>query len=217
MKSVIRFSLFGNYEKYSTENIDVYMKLIDFFGKKGYKASTSTELVFNPEGQTKTLIMPKFSNDNDIEIEIISTRINFEKTVNTSITVEKLNDYFKNEVLDLFTSFVEKLGIVAMRVALNCQILKKDVCSNIPTVSSYYDDTNNMEMAIRNVGRQMVEDEETNIVSEKHIDVSEGIESYILDINSLAQNQKSRFDSTNVEHMYNSYIEIALQVEKGMK
>ena len=33
MQSVIRFSLFGNYERFSTSNLDSYMKLIEFLEK----------------------------------------------------------------------------------------------------------------------------------------------------------------------------------------
>lgn len=217
MRSVIRFSLFGNYEQYGTENIDIYMKMIDFFGKKGYKPSTSTELLLNPEGQTKAMIMPKFSNDNSIEIEMTSNRINFQKTVNVSNTVEQLNDYFKSEVLELMFSFVENFGIVAKRIALNCEILRKGVCSDKMTVSSYYDDTDKIEMSLRNVGRKIIKDEETNIIIEKDINTLEDTERYVFDINSVAQNQKNRFDNTNMKLMYDSYVEVALQVEKGMK
>ena len=40
MQSMIRFSLFGNYEKFSTSNLDYYLKLIDYFGKRGLETSS---------------------------------------------------------------------------------------------------------------------------------------------------------------------------------
>ena len=60
MQSMIRFSLFGNYERFSTNNLDTYMKLIDFFGRKGYKPATANELQLQPNGQSRVLVMPVF-------------------------------------------------------------------------------------------------------------------------------------------------------------
>ena len=57
---MIRFSLFGNYEKFSTNNLDNYLKLIDFFGKRGYRPSTTNELQLQPNIQSRVLIMPVF-------------------------------------------------------------------------------------------------------------------------------------------------------------
>lgn len=79
MQSMIRFSLFGNYEKFSTNNLDAYMKLIEFFGKRGYKPATANELQLQPNGQSRVLVMPVFLNDAGAVVEITSNRINFQK------------------------------------------------------------------------------------------------------------------------------------------
>lgn len=51
MNNAIRFSIFGDFEKFSTNNLDSYMKMIDFFGKRGYKPATANELQLLPNGQ----------------------------------------------------------------------------------------------------------------------------------------------------------------------
>ena len=81
MQSMIRFSLFGNYEKFSTNNLDAYMKLIEFFGKRGYKPATANELQLQPNGQSRVLVMPVFLNDAGAVVEITSNRINFQKNL----------------------------------------------------------------------------------------------------------------------------------------
>ena len=85
MQSMIRFSLFGNYEKFSTSNLDYYLKLIDYFGKRGYRPSTTNELQLQPNGQARVLIMPVFLNESNAVVEITSGRINFQKNSNNIV------------------------------------------------------------------------------------------------------------------------------------
>lgn len=33
MQNIIRFSIFGNFERFNTNNLDMYLKLIDFLDK----------------------------------------------------------------------------------------------------------------------------------------------------------------------------------------
>ncbi len=83
MQSIIRFSLFGNFERFSTSNLDSYMKLIEFFGKRGYRPATANELQLQPNGQSRVIVMPVFLNETGAIIEMSSNRINFQKNIVT--------------------------------------------------------------------------------------------------------------------------------------
>lgn len=98
---MIRFSLFGNYEKFSTSNLDAYMKLIEFFGRKGYKPATANELQLQPNGQSRVLVMPIFLNETGAVVEITSDRINFVKNTNSVVGIGALKEEFSNEFLEI--------------------------------------------------------------------------------------------------------------------
>lgn len=217
MQSMIRFSLFGNYERFSTNNLDTYMKLIDFFGRKGYKPATANELQLQPNGQSRVLVMPVFLNDMGVIVEITSNRINFQKNVNNIVGVEVLNEEFANECSELMGAFVNNMSIEANRVALNCDILKEDITIDMPTQSTYYDVANKTEMSVRNVARKKVENEESNIIIEKYVTTQGGFTKYSYDINSIGENQTIRFNNENIMSMYKAYIDIAIEIEKGLK
>lgn len=217
MQSKIRFSLFGNYEKFSTNNLDSYMKLIDFFGKKGYNPSTTNELQLQPTGQVKILVMPVFLNETGAAIEITSNRINFHKNINDIVKIEVLNEAFTNEFSNLLDKFIANMSIVSNRLALNCDILKKETILEIPTQSSYFDSANKTEMSIRNAARKEVEKEESNIIIEKYVTAQGGFTKYSYDINSIGENQVNRFNNSNIKNMYRAYINIAIEIEKGLK
>ena len=216
MQSMIRFSLFGNYEKFSTNNLDAYMKLIEFFGKKGYKPATANELQLKPNGQSRVLVMPVFLNDAGAVVEITSNRINFQKNLDNISEIGKLKEDFTNNFLELMESFVDLMMIEANRVALNCDILKEGAMSEMPTQSTYYDTANKTEMSVKNVARKKVENEESNIVIEKYVTTLDNFTKYSYDINSIGENQAMRFNN-NIVSMYKAYIEIAVEIEKGLK
>lgn len=136
MQSMIRFSLFGNYEKFSTNNLDNYLKLIDFFGKRGYRPSTTNELQLQPNIQSRVLIMPVFLNESNAVVEITSGRINFQKNSDNIITIETLKEDFENEFSDLLNIFVSDMSIISNRVALNCDIFKADISAEMPNRQS---------------------------------------------------------------------------------
>ena len=217
MQSMIRFSLFGNYEKFSTSNLDAYMKLIEFFGKRGYKPATANELQLQPNGQPRVLVMPVFLNDIGAAVEITSNRINFQKNLENISKIEKLKEDFTNDFSELMETFVKIMMIEANRVALNCDILKEDIMSEMPTQSTYYDTANKTEMSVRNVARKKVEKEESNIIIEKYVTTLGAFTRYSYDINSIGENQAMRFNSDNIVSMYKAYIEIAVEIEKGLK
>lgn len=217
MESMIRFSLFGNYEKFSTNNLEYYLKLIDFFGKKGYKPSTTNELQLQPNAQPRVLIMPVFLNESNAIVEITSGRINFQKNSDNIITIETLKEDFENEFSDLLNIFVSDMSILSNRVALNCDIFEADISAEMPTPSKYFDDENKTEMSVRNVARKEVENEETNIILEKYVAKQGGFTKYSYDINSIGENQVIRFNNNNIKKMYEAYISIAIEIEKGLK
>ena len=147
MQSMIRFSLFGNFEKFNTNNLDYYLKLIDFFGKRGYKPATTNELQLQPNGQSRVLIMPIFLNESGAVVEITSSRINFSKNSNNIFEIEMLKEDFENEFLDLLCTFTSSMSIASNRVALNCDILMMYKATIILIIK-----TNKTEMSVRNVG-----------------------------------------------------------------
>lgn len=214
---MIRFSLFGNFEKFNTNNFEAYMRLIDFFGRKGYKPATTNELQLQPNGQSKVLIMPVFLNETGAVIEITSGRINFAKDVDSTIDIGTLKEVFLNEFSELLNAFTNDMSIVANRVAVNCDILKEDFTLEMPTQSSYFDNANKTEMSVRNVARKKIENEESNIIIEKYVTTQGGFTKYSYDINSIGENQIARFDSNNIMKLYNAYMNIAMEIEKGLK
>lgn len=216
-QSIIRFSLFGNYEKFSTSNLDAYMKLIQFFGNKGYKPATANELQMQSNGQVRMLVMPVFLNEDGATVEITLTRINFQKTVNEAVDIEFLSEKFDSEFSDLLDELINEMSIVSGRVALNCDIVSEDITVQMPTQSTYFDNINQTEMSIRNASRKEVEKEESNIIIEKYTDTQGGFTKYSYDINSIAENQELRFKSSNIMKMYKAYIAIAMEIEKGLK
>lgn len=214
---MIRFSIFGNFERFNTNNFEVYMKLIQFFGQKGYKPATANELQLQPNGQARVLIMPNFINETGAVVEITSNRINFQKTLPNKNSVADLKEIFDGELATLLMSFVNELGIISGRVALNCEILCDHIELGMPTQSIYYDNTDNTEMAIKNVTQISVHEEICNVVLEKYVNTKGNITKYVYDINSLAENQLLRFGSDNIRKMYDSFVEVAAEIEKGLK
>lgn len=216
-QSIIRFSLFGNYENFNTNNLDAYMKLIQFFGNKGYRPATTNELQMQPNGQVRMLVMPVFSNESGATVEITSTRINFQKVVNDVVKIESLSEKFDSEFSKLLDMFINEASIVSNRVALNCNIESEKMTVEMPTQSTYFDNINKTEMSVRNASRKEVEKEESNIIIEKYTTTQGGFTKYSYDINSIAENQEMRFKSSNIKKMYKAYLDIAIEIEKGLK
>ncbi len=217
MQSMIRFSLFGNYEKFNTNNLDFYMKLIDFFGRKGYKPATANELQLQSNGQPKMLIMPVFLNDTGAVIEMMSNRINFQKNINNDAGIVELKEAFTNEFSKVLDEFIEEMEIVSNRVALNCDVLKSEITTDMPIQSCFFENENKTEMSVKNVARKKIEKEDSNMIIEKYVAVQGGFTKYSYDINSLGENQLFRFDINNIKKMYEAYTETAIEIEKGLK
>lgn len=217
MQGMIRFSVFGNFERFNTNNFEEYMKLIQFFGQKGYKPATANELQLQPNGQARVLIMPNFIDETGSVIEITSNRINVQKVVPGTNSVEALKDIFNGELATLMTTFLSELGIVSGRVALNCEILCDQVETGMPTQSAYYETTRNTEMAIKNVTQIDICNEICNVILEKYVNAKENITKYVYDINSQAENQLLRFTSENIRMLYDSFVDVASEIEKGLK
>ena len=217
MQSIIRLSLFGNYERFSTNNLDNYMKLIEFFGKKAYRPATTNELQLQQNGQARVLVMPVFMNETRAVVEITSNRINFQKEILDVVGIEELNKEFVGEFFDWLDIFITDMSVTSNRVALNCEIFKEDITLEMPTQSSYFDCANKTEMTVRNVARKEVEKEESNVIIDKYVNLQEGLTKYLYDINSIGENQVLRFNDQNIKKMYEAYINIAIEIEKGMK
>lgn len=217
MQSIIRLSLFGNYEKFSTSNLDNYMKLIEFFTKRCYRPATTNELQLQQNGQARVLVMPVFLNDTGAVVEITSNRISFQKEFSDVMMIEVLSKEFVNEFFDWLDMFIVDMSISSNRVALNCEIYKDEITTEMPTQSSYFNNANKTEMTVRNVARKEVGKEESNIIIEKYVNVDGGFTRYLYDINSNGENKLLRFSSENIHKMYKAYINIATEIEKGLQ
>ena len=217
MQSMIRFSIFGNFEKFNTNNTATYLKLINFFSSKGYKPYTANELQLQSNGQSRVLIMPSFFNEFGAIVEITSSRINFTKNIDSIFEIARLKEEFEKEFINLIDDFVSDMSINSNRVALNCDILESTISEEMPIQSTYFDNINRTEMSVRNVALKEVENEESNIIIEKYIDSRRRFTKYSYDINSIGENQVLRFNNSNIKKMYEAYISIAGEIEKGLK
>ena len=193
------------------------MKLIEFFGKKAYRPATTNELQLQQNGQARVLVMPVFMNETRAVVEITSNRINFQKEILDVVGIEELNKEFVGEFFDWLDIFITDMSVTSNRVALNCEIFKEDITLEMPTQSSYFDCANKTEMTVRNVARKEVEKEESNVIIDKYVNLQEGLTKYLYDINSIGENQVLRFNDQNIKKMYEAYINIAIEIEKGMK
>ncbi len=146
-----------------------------------------------------------------------SNRINFQKNINNIMKIELLNQEFSNEFANLLDAFTAEFSIMSNRLALNCEIYIEDTRSEMPIQSSFFDSVNETEMTMRNATRKEVEKEESNIIIEKYVTIQGGFIKYSYDINSIGENQVTRFSESNIKKMYEAYIDIALQIEKGLK
>ncbi len=117
----------------------------------------------------------------------------------------------------MLDTFIAEFSILSNRLALNCEILKEGITSEMPIQSSFFDNNNKTEMTMRNAARKEVEKEESNIIIEKYVTIQGGFTKYSYDINSIGENQLIRFNGSNIKKMYEAYIDIALQIEKGLE
>lgn len=192
------------------------MKLIEFFGKKGYKPATANELQLQTNGQARVLIMPTFFNESNISVEIMSNRINLQKIINRAVAIGKLNEEFAGDFFDMLNTFIADMKVISNRVALNCDIVEDNIRSEMPTQSSYFDSIEKTEMSVRNAARKDVEKEESNIIFEKYITAQGGFTRYSYDINSIEENQTNRFHVEKIKKLYEAYISIAMEIERGL-
>ena len=72
-------------------------------------------------------------------------------------------------------------------------------------------------MTVRNVTQKEVEKEASNIIVEKYVNIQGGFTRYSYDINTIGENQTTRFNKTNIKKLYEAYIRIAMEIEKGLK
>lgn len=217
MQNIVRFSLFGNYERYATNNTEIYLKLINFFGPKGYKPATANELQLQPNGQVKVLIMPTFLDDAGAVVEITSNRINFQKVVNEDTILTDLVDSFKNNYSEIMSMFVSEMGITASRLALNVEIEKCASVTEMPLISDYFSDVVKNELSLRNSARVQIGSEMCNVICEKYFDEPNKLTKMVYDINTIAEVQSMRFDVSNIDSIFNLFTQTSIEIEKGLK
>lgn len=217
MQNIIRFSLFGNYERFATNNTEFYLKLINFFGPKGYKPATANELQLQPNGQVKVLIMPTFLDDAGAIAEITSNRINFQKTVNEDATLADLIESFKNNFSEMMSVFVSEFGILANRLALNVEIEKCVMETNMPLQSTYFSNVMRSESTLKNSAKVQIDTEMCNVICEKYVNEPNSMSKIVYDINTIAEVQNFRFDTSNIEKFFALFTQTSTEIEKGLE
>lgn len=217
MPNIFRFSLFGNFEGFTTNNTDTYLNLIRFFGARGYKPATANELQLQPNGQVRMLIMPTFLDDENGTVEITSNRINFQKSVNYEIEFEEFSRCYMNEYDNIIVSFLSEMNILSNRLALNVEIMKSNTSQDIPLQSDYFSDKVVSEYSLKNATRVLIDDEMCNVILEKYADANNNKVKFIYDINTLGETQQLRFEISNISKMMMAFINTAIAVEKGLK
>lgn len=218
MQSIIRFSLFGNYEKFNTGNMETYVKLIEFFVPKGYKPTSANELqLLGHTGQVKVIVMPLFINDNGVSIEISSNRINFQKVMDGCTALSEMKETFEAELEETMMTFIREMNVTANRIAVNADIIKNGFEESMATTSNYFETVQRTESNIRNAARKAIAGEETNVILEKFSTNLGQFTKYSYDVNSIPENSQMRFGSENIGLLFEEYMTAALKIEEGAK
>lgn len=217
--NILTFSIFGDYLFLNTDNVETYMELLKLFISNGFYTSTLNTVSLKEdimESELKT--MPLFYKNNTVAVEINLERINFSVRLDSSSTVNELKEKFENEVLDILQEFIKITDIKANRVAINCSLRKKIAEGNfeLPEVSviapRYFNSLE--EQVIRNLKRELIAQELTNVSLERLVNYTEGTVSYLYDINSLFENSQMRFSKENIGKMYQMYMSKVLEIEE---
>lgn len=214
MKSNVIFSLYGDYQRFNTKNSDLYIKLIEFFVRKGYTPSTTNELTVQTNGQVSAFAMPLFSNNTNI-IAIASKQISFQKNnIGASENIPLMYEMTKNDFNDIMKDFVSSMEIEANRIGLICNIQYDLLNKVIPHQFQLIQSENVKISTVQNVMRHRLLEENVNVVVTKSIDIMNKLNSFALDINSLAENQILRFKKDNINNLYEEYFKFATEITK---
>lgn len=217
MNDKIRLSVFGNFENYSTNNVENYIKLINYFSSNGYKTSTAIELQVNKEtGAAVQRIMPLFISDNeDCTIEFQSERINITLDIETGIDINQTKERFNTKALNIFVKLCSEFDLKLNRLALNYYISVED---NFDINSYKLSDeiTEELkEVTVRNRTVRKIENENINIVIQRSN--KNGVNRVIYDINTEGNNTDYRFCKEDVIKWWDTFLQIVKEINKGMK
>lgn len=213
MNSNIIFSLFGDYRRFNTKNSDLYIKLIEFFVRKGYTPSTSNELILHPNnGQVSTFSMPLFSNNSNM-VTMASKQISFQKNnIGDFEETSSMYEMVKKEFSDLINEFVSLTEIEANRIGLNCNIQYDLKDKSIPSCFNLIGSENIKISTIQNVEHRHLNREDINVVVTKSIDIRNQLNSFTIDISSLMENQTLRFKKDNINNWCEEYFKSATEI-----
>ncbi|GEM_PF-3761460 len=190
MKNFIQFSAFGNYEAFTTSNVEKYMGLIQFFNTRGYKPMTANELKLLPNGQAQVFVMPTFHKGADFNIDITTSRINF--SLSSMETIQNLFELFNSEMKELIADFTTKFEVVSNRLAINCNV-ETSLQDNEEINEIDIENTHKTESHLRQCFRGNINNEECNIIVEKNNVILANITQYAYDVNTIAENASFRF------------------------
>ena len=213
MISNIQLVVFGNFEKFSTQNAENYIELIRFWTERGFQPSSVNQMKMNANGLVETIIMPVFVKDTEASVEVLGDRINF-KLANTNGTdsKERFIEIFKVDMYRKSMEFIDKFQIRGNRLALNCE--ETITCENITLGEELLPGFPNIEKTERLLCRKEIFDEVCNI-SRETCAVSEGnvIRSFF-DYNTLFENSETRFSVENDRKIFDCFLEILCKMQQ---
>ena len=217
MQNIIRYSFFGNFEEFNTNNTENYMKLVNFFCSRGFKSTMGNELQLQPNGEVKPLIMPVFFNEDGVAVEFFSNRINFQMVVTEDIDLYKLTNTFKEKYVEIVNLFITELNIKAIRLALNIELEKVDENKNFGFVTSdFYKEGNITETSLRNLAKVKIKKDLCNVICEKYIPKEGNTIRVIYDINTEVVNPPTIYEGESINKLFEEFIIKAHTIDKGL-
>lgn len=207
MNNQIRFTAFGNFGNLSTSNTNNYIKLIEFFNKRGYSAATFTEFTMQPGAVSPTqYIMPVFIRDNNkYSVEFSSERITAVLNIGEVEKICNGKEEFESKLLQLYIDLFNEFEFKSNRLAFNfiCNS-KYDQKFNKERyiISSFMNNSN--DIGISNVATQTYKQEVINLILQRKYNEVTGFQT-TYDINTNALDKSFRFDGNNFLEYWNLF------------
>ncbi len=207
MISNIQLVVFGDFEKFSTQNAGNYIELIRFWTDRGFQPSSVNQMKMNANGLVETIIMPVFVKGTQASVEVLGDRINF-KLANTNGTDSKeaFIEIYNADMYRKGMEFIEKFQIRGNRLALNCE--EAVTCENIFLGEELLSGFPNIEKTERLLCRKEICGEICNIARETCATSEGKVIRKFFDYNTLFENSETRFSVENDRQIFDCFLDI---------
>lgn len=203
----IQLVIFGDFEKYSTQNAENYIELIRFWTERGFQPSSVNQMKMNANGLVETIIMPVFVKGTEASVEVLGDRINFKLTnTNGTDSKEMFIEIFNEDMYRKSMEFIDKFQIRGNRLALNCE--DTIVCEDISLGEELLSGFPNIEKTERLLCRKELCDEMCNISRETCATSEGNVTRRFFDYNTLFENSETRFSVENDRKIFDCFLEI---------